>query len=410
MSYTVLQLKEDLIGVGHGLSLNKVQSPNSLITRAANELLSEIDFFEATKEEQIANSIFDSIYDYSAPDDLKMDKVIDIYPQVNRNVSDLMGRRYREEFDRKKSISTDLFTIEYINGTKRLRIAKDFSKPAKQPVSIGDFSSLSNNGTWTVGGDATNLRVDNVNYVSGTASLRFDLSGAGTTWFIEADDITAVDLSTKTDGSLFNWAWLPDASQHTDLTLRWGSSSSDYYEVTVTQQFFDDFVDGWNQMEYLWDNATTTGTPDDSSIVYIHVGGTYDGSVITDMRIDSVVSLLGTKYLIKYYGNKIFKDATTGALKERVTDDSDIIILENASQNLLLYASAFMMAQQVQDQGGSIDIEFFVGLYNNAKSKYLLGYKSETNKPKSRYWTERRGRNGGRRGGTRSVQYRNTYG
>lgn len=392
MSYTVLDLKNSLSRIGHGLNLNKVASVNDLITSAANEIISEIDFFELAQERQIANSIYDSIYDYPISEDIKMDSVIDIFPQVNRTLADKGAARYSEEFDRKKRYTSELFTVEYRNGIKLLRFTKKYTQPALQPKSIGDFSALARNGTWTAGGDAENLTLDSVNYVSGTASLRFDLSGAGTSWYVEATDITATDILNQQDGSLFNWVWFPDASKHTNITLRVGSSDTDYYEYTNTAQYFGDFVNGWNQLQSIILDGTKIGNPDLSEVSYVRVGGTYDGDPIEGMRLDSTVALLGTKHLIRFYGNKLFQDAITGELKDTVTDDSDIILLENASRNGLLYKTAEFMAQQVNSQGSSLDVEYFMGLYINWRNKYSQTYKTQKIKPKVQYWQSYRGR------------------
>jgi len=392
MAYSVLDLKQDLSSVGHGLNLDKVSSVDALIKRAANEILSEVDFFELVQEQQVANSIYDSIYDYPISADIKMDSLIDIYPQVNRLLSDKGARRYTEEFDRKKSLLSNLVSIEYRNGVKVLRFSKQYTQPAQQPVTVGDFSSLTRNGTWTLGGDAQNLSVDTVNYVSGTSSLRFDLSGAGTTWFVQASDISPTNISQRIDGSLFNWTWFPDATKHTSVVIRVGSSVTDYYEQTVTQQYFGAFVDGWNQLQEVLLDGTVAGTPDLENITYVRVGGVYNGDLIEGMRLDSLTSLLGTKYLVKFYGNKMFKDVTTGVLSDTITNDSNIIPLENVSINGLFYKCADFMAQQVQDQGGSIDIEYFIGMYTNWRNGYVQKYKTQKIKPTVTYWQGRRGR------------------
>jgi len=392
MNFTVLDVKNDLIGLGHGLSLSKVYNVFGSITRAKNQLISDVDFFELLQERQIANSIFDSIYDYPAPPGLVMDKIVDIFPQVNRQIYDKYGHKYVEDFDRKKSFKSDIFSVEYRNGVKVLRVSQKYTQPALQPTALGNFSSLTGNGTWVLGGDATGLVLDMVNYVAGTASLRFDLSGAGTTWYIENSGMDPYDLSTKTDGSLFDWVWLPEASEHTNLTLRWGSSVTDYYESTVTAQYFSAFVNGWNQMENIFVNATVVGSPDVTAITYVRIGGVYDGSVIEDMRVGGITALLGTKFLVKYYRDTFFQDATTGAYKDVVDDDSDIIVLEQSTYNGFLWKCAEFVAQQVQNQGGSIDMEYFITSYLTWKRNYSGSNKSQAVKPKSSYYKSFRGR------------------
>lgn len=387
--YTILDLKNELTGIGHGLSLNKVYSPNSVIDRASRTLHSSMDFFELVEEKQIANSIYDSIYDYPAPESLKMDKIIGIYPQTERDLADTFEKKSIEQFDREKALGSDKFTVQYRNGTKILRVAKNTGITDNAPISIGDFSTINGNGTWTLGGDAQNLRTDKGDFMSGTASLSFDLSGLGTDWFIENNGIDSLDLTLKKDGSIFNWIFLPTANPHSLVTMRIGSSLSDYYEITETRQLISAFVDGWNQLENKILDGTVVGSPDLSNVTYIRIGGTYNGTAVEGIKVDSAVSILGTKYLVRYYSDNMFKDAVTNDTKDRISDDSDIVLLESVAFSGLVFKSAEFMAQQIQDQGGSIDVEYFLGQFISWRNEYAINYKSQKKHGTNRYWNGR---------------------
>jgi len=380
-SYSVANLKDEVEAILHGTTLDSVSNIFGTINRAARTLQEEVDFFELKKKTQIANAIYDSVNDYTAPTDLKMDKIIDLFPQVNRNGSDNFSQSYSEQFGLKKDNNS--FTVEYQNGVKVLRIQKNLTTP----IVLNTLDSITTNGTWAVGGDGSNLTVDTLNYVSGSASLNFDLTGVGTTAYIENSTMTAVDLSEHEDiSALFYWVYLPSASAITSIDLRWGDDSSNYWNATSTTQHFGAFQDGWNLIKAEWDGATETGSPDSSAVVYARITITYDGTADTDIRIDNITSNLGSIYDLKYYSNYMF-ETSAGVDIEQTTADEDIINLEPVSINGLVLKVAEYAAQQVQEQGGSIDVGYFAGEYQKWLSKYKRSYKSEAIKPSVQYYT-----------------------
>src|SRR3990167_8147776 len=151
-TFTISNVKDDLIGIVHSTTLNKITNFNSVLQRAARNLLSRIDPADTKRITQITNALYDDIYDYSAPSDLKGNKIVDIRPQINRATSDSMSQRFGKSFDLLKRLNT-----------------------------LHDCDSLTANGTWSVCGDGTNLTADTLDYVSGSASLNFDLTGSTTT-------------------------------------------------------------------------------------------------------------------------------------------------------------------------------------------------------------------------------------
>src|SRR3990167_2794559 len=298
MSLTVANLKSHLTGTIHGASLNKVKNLTDLIDRSAWSLLSQIDPAETKRIQQLTNALHDSIYDYQAPSDLKGRKVIDIRPQVNRELGDNFSQGFAEAFDIRKALLSgkDIFTVQHNSGAKSLRIAKVLS----QATTINAVNDVDDNGTWETGGGASNLTKDTVDYVSGKASLNFD-ANTSTTPNVENDDMTQVDLTDHDERSIiFIWVYLPSASAITNVILRWGNDTSNYWSRTVTERHdATAFQDGWNLLAFDWNGATETGTVDPAGIDYVRVTITKNATADTDFRIDNIVSSLGKKIL--YY-------------------------------------------------------------------------------------------------------------
>lgn len=379
MSKTILQLKSELAGILHDTDVDKVHNMSGVFNRAARECLADVDFFETKRTQQVTTPIYDKVYNYSTPADLKLNKVIDLRPQVNREVSDNVDQTYSEQFDLRKSKNE--FTIEYINSVKTLRFSKSIT-PAQKAL-----SAVNNTTGWSVGNDATNLTKDTLYYISGGASLNFDLSGATTDGYIENSTLTAVDLSDDEDiASLFMYVYFPDSSIITSVNLRWGSASDAYWNRTVTAPHDrTSFQNGWNLLRFDWNGATEVGAADASAIDYVRVTINYDGTADTDIRVDNIVSNRGKIFEMVYYSDYLFQNSS-GTLQEETSSDDDTVILEAASMNVYLHKVAEMAAQQVQQQGGSIDVQYYMNEYQRARKRYTSNYPSEAIKPKSYYY------------------------
>jgi len=116
--YKITQLKVDLQGMLHGVSLSKVQGVNDLIQRAGRELLSDLDPMETQRTADLGYQLVDGSLRYACPEDLKKDKVIDIRPIEDRSVRDSAQQGLARDFDKFKARNT--FKVEYNNGVKTI--------------------------------------------------------------------------------------------------------------------------------------------------------------------------------------------------------------------------------------------------------------------------------------------------
>lgn len=380
MAYTILELQTDLSGIIHGTNLDKIQGFLPLVNRAARQVLLDVDPRETKRISSTANVFYDQVYNYPVDNDLKGDKIIDIRPQVNRQAVDKPLKTYNQGFDEFKE--NNFFTIEENNGVKYLRYAKTLFPP---PSLLNAMNGITDNGTWSIGGNAINLRIDTFNYLTSNASLYFDISGGGTTAYIENSTNTAVDLSLQSGiGSLFVWVFIPSTTIISDVFLRWGSSNTDYYTQTITTPHFGSFRYGWNLCRFDWNTATTVGTPDDTAINYLRVGVTYNGTAVQGVRVDNIVSTVGTLFEIEYYSKYLFKDVD-GVSKEKATEDTDTINLDTDSFNLFFKKCAEFCIQQVKKQ--SSDLKYFKDDYDKDLKRYKSQYRSEALRQQLTYYT-----------------------
>lgn len=388
MAYSIGQVKSDLIAVLHGTTLDQIQSINALLERAGRKLLNDMDPIETERIVELATPLYDRVFDYPCPSDLKDDRILDIYPQVKRKLRDRFFQQYAEEFDLYKSFNVGKgeFTVEWNTYQKFLRISKDLP----QPILINPATTITGSGTWVTGGNATDLAQDNLNYIYGNSSLMFNLSGGinPSSGYLENSTFQAEDLTREDDqGVLFAYVYIPTPSDIVSFNLRWGSSSSDYFDNTVTANFFgNSFETGWNLLKFDWISATETGTVDSSQTSYLRFTVNYNGTAQNGVHLNNITSQLGTIYMLKYYSKFLFRDSITGAFKETISNDADYINLDITSYNIYINACAYFAMQQQKSNNGQYDAAYFLNEYKTEKDRYVRKLRSQTIKPQSAYY------------------------
>ncbi len=386
--YSVLDCKNDITAILHGTTANQIQNFDGAINRAAREVLLDCDPQETKRIMEFVAPIFNTVFDYPIAADVKGNKIIDIYPQVQRLPQDIWTQAYNQMFDvAKQNIFSmaNMFTINFNSSLKTLRINAPWLNP---PVIINQIDNVTDNGTWAVTGSASNISVNNANFAQGAGSVQFDITtGAGG---INNSTMTAVDLSAVLNqSSLFVWVYVPTGANLTSVQLLWGSDSSNYYDRTVTQtQQATAFVNGWNLCQFQWSGSSVVGSPDPSSIGFGEVVLNVTGNM-TACKVNGMNSILGTILNYEYYSKALFRNASTGTYQETVLADSDLINLDTESFNLLTYKTADLVVQQQQGLDATFyDGPYFGNKYDKALLRYKSMYKSELQKPQSSYYQQ----------------------
>lgn len=384
MPYSFTEIKADAEAALHGTSINKVRNFNGVANRAARRCLADCDFAETKRVVPLSSPFFSSIYDYPAPTDLKNDRLIDVRTQTNRTFKDGFSQTYAKEFDQSKSLQTSgvKAEVKWDDAVKTLRIAI----PQQSALALTTCEATTG---WTAGGTASNILLDTQNFFEGNASLRFDITtGVG---YLENSTLSATDLTTvKSIGSLFNSVYLP-ASGLTSVNLRWGSDSANYYTATATADHAGNAYQlGWNVSEFPWTATTTVGTPVVTSITYLRVTLTVSANMT--VRMDSVTAQLGKIYEAEYYSKYLFRDGITGAFKEKVTADSDLLNLDTDSYEVYTSCLFWMISQQLQ----GLDAVMADGGYNEAAyqtnlARYIATHRSEVSLPVIPYYRIKKG-------------------
>lgn len=393
--YSVANLEQDLEGVLHGTTLNQITNLDGVIDRAARKLLLDVDPQETIREVPFSTPVFDSVFEYALAADVKGVSIIDIRPQVNRTQRDIFNQDYSQQFSLASQNNgsgglLSQFNIKFNSSLKTIEINSASAPPA---VFANTASGVTINGTWVNGGSATAPETNNVNWVNGGGSLQFNIAAGapGTTGSMVNSTTDTLDLTElQNQSTWFLWAYLPTGTEFTNVRLKYGSSASDYYrsDTTVTQANTA-FQNGWNQLAFQWipANVTTVGSPDVSNITYLEVEFTTDGSLQTAVLLNSITVQMGQILNYLYYSKYMFRNASTGAYQETVTDTSNLINLDTESYNLLFYQVAYLASQQQQGKNAlGYDGQFFKQQYDDGVAKYKLRYKSQLQKPRMMYY------------------------
>lgn len=382
-SITQSEFKNIVLGLTHG-KFSQCQDTQVTMNRAIRKVLSDMDLRSSKRYSTLSPNMFSTNYDYTAPSDLKGEKIIDLRKQVNRNSFEKWSLVDDDEFDRKKGITSYRVAVRDENFSKVLRIN---GVEGTTSIVLNRFDSLTGNGTWTASGDASNITLDTGDFISGGA-FNFDTATGGTTAILSTSDMTQVDLSDYDEqGSIFMWVFVPDTFTLASLTnfiLRWGNDSSNYWSKTVTTA--NDglaFKAGWNLLRFDWSSATETGTVAPATIDYIHFTITKSGAQAadTDWRIDELVFKKGALYEVVYY-SKYGWQTTAGAYIEESTTTTDLVLGDTDEIEGLAIKCAEFAAQELKEYE---DMKMHKLDYEEWKRSYEADYPSEALKKSRNY-------------------------
>jgi hypothetical protein len=153
----------------------------------------------------------------------------------------------------------------------------------------------------------------------------------------------------------------------TSIELRIGSDSANYYAVSATQGqlgawTIGDFLD----TPFDLSAASTVGAPDITKIKYVRLTFT-TSATITNIRCGYLSACLPSQHKVMFSTAGIFKNA--GTMSNFITDDTDIILLNDAAYNMYELECAITIGLQ---EGGSMAngiISTLNGTLNGARSR-----------------------------------------
>ena len=377
--YTLTNLKTD-----SKRDYGSVTNIDRIANRAARFVVNDIDLRSTKRKAYLSPALNEELYDYQAPSDLKELAIIDVRRIENRKEGDKFNLTTTEYFDRNKGFNNNLICIEDSDFFKKLRISADTREDADNQITIHEMDSITEDGTWTVSLDASNLTLDTDNFIYGEGSLNFDMDQAGTTTvagYLQNSTFDAVDLSDfENAGSVFVSLFIPGTSVDSDLdgfTLRIGSSSTVYFEkqVTVTNENLA-FRTGWNLLRFDFSSATETGTVDMDNVDYVRLAvdrGATGIMATTDWRVDYIVARRGKPHEVWYY-TKFPWQSSAGSYLENSTANTDLLNADTEEYELFILKLKELLAGDLKEFD---DVSQYREEYALAKARYESRYPSE---------------------------------
>lgn len=382
-SYIYTDVKDSIVDPTVNPSAAYLVSLRTHINRAARMVNSELDLRGAKRRSTITPFIFDSIYDYTCPSDLKDYAIIDLIPQGDRVINSRVKLVPPEYFDRKKGKENLMVTVTDDDFVRKLRVDIAVNDTV---LTVSTFDSLTaGGGTWAAFGDATAVAVDTDYKVKGAASLRYDLVGSGTTAGIVNSTLTSIDISDYiNNGSGTVWAYINSTTNLTNFILRIGSSASDYYEMTATSQSDSTaFQNGWNLLRFSFSGKTTTGSPTSTAIDYVALYQTKTSGKSDDgYRFDDLLLHTGEIYDIFYYSNYPWQNVS-GTYIENSTADTDYLVATVEEVDIIVMRAKMEVNRELRDWE---QFKFAQADYIQMVDRYRKRVKTERLKIEYPYW------------------------
>jgi len=331
---SIKALKDGVAGLLTGISLDNVSDLYGKFEEALSTLQQKAQLPEAMTSEII--TLYDGVTDYPAPTPIFGSSIKDIRPVGQfRHSGDMAYRKGGEDFDLKKGYSPHSgynVTFETENGINIMRVKTRFC-PTRIVL---DTMGLTTG--WVASGSASNLTQDTSFYYHAPASLRFTLTGASVGYLTKTLTSTVDMTAFLNVGVVFLPLELQSANL-SSLELRLGSSASAYWSLSVTQAMLGAWRTGqFDDTPFDLSLATKVGSPDITKINYIRLAFT-TSATIASVRAGFLSCSLPSQHKVMFSTNGIFK-ATDGSINNFITDDDDVIILNDAAYNLYKHECA----------------------------------------------------------------------
>ena len=327
-NYTYSNLLDQIFDPARRSNITNVMTVRNYINRAARLVVSENDLRSTKRNAILGTDLFDDIYSYPAPSDLKGDAIIDFVPQVNRDTDFRLELVSEQEFDMKKTIRDNIIALATDDLVKRIMFSGDVDDTSLVAATLDNLTS---EGTWSAYSDATNVVADTDNFVVGGGSVKFDLTGAATTAGIQNTTITAIDISDYTNaGHIFVWAYINSTTNLTNFICDIGNDlTTNYYTQTITTNNEGvSFYNGWNLLRFDFASMTENGTVAPTTVDSIRIYMTKTSGKSDDgYRFDHMVLHTGEIHNIVYYTRYPWQ-SNASVFLENSTADTDYINAE----------------------------------------------------------------------------------
>lgn len=388
--YTAYNLVKDVTAKLHGGTITDIQRS---VDEGRRQMIKKITPTEMTRSAYMEQALYDQVDKYAVPYDMNYDNLVEITKLgAYRNVDTLdhpLEMVYRRNFDQKRRRVKNVISISFENGVKYALINHPKGLKECQHLLVNDANSLTANGFWNVGGNVVNLKLDQLNHITGCASLSFDINDSSAEGFIQNFSMNSIDMSDYLNvGACFTWLSIPIPKEMTSVKITIGSNltnlDTDIYTATVNQPHDSNaFTNGWNLLKYMLNNLSTTGNPNPKAIGFVRFDFNTTGKAIPACNLDNIVIRKGVVYQMIYNSAYCLIDSVSGAWQQFYTNNSNIIPLEEDSYDCLMLETALSAMRELyaNNFGAITDVTDIEGELAKAYALYKLNHTDEQLEP-----------------------------
>ena len=321
---------------------------DNVVNQAVREVNNDIDLNSTKRTSSLSPNLFNDIFDYAAPADLKGQKIVDVYPQAKRTKGDVFDLVFPEEFDRRKEFNT--ISIDNRDTVKTLRISARLDDQTLVAAQLNTVSG--DGGTWVALTGTENVDSETFNYIKGTGGVSWDIdSSSSTTCGIKNVGLNTFDYSLYRKHSVFVWQYIPVKTNITNFILKIGQDESNYISKTITTQNDGTaFNVGWNLLRFDISDASQTGSIDTTAGAYAEVVMTKDTAKVSQAGFitDHLMFKRGEIHEVVYYSKYGWQNAA-GTYLEKSTSDSDYIVCDTDEFDLFVAKGIALASLEVEE-------------------------------------------------------------
>lgn len=383
-TYSYADLLNQVSDANRRSNITNVITALTYLNRAARVVISEVDLRSTKRNSALASNLFDDIYSYAAPTDLKSDALIDFIPQVNRERNFRLELTSEQDFDMKKTVKNNVIAVATDELVKRIKFSGDVTDTILSPASLDTLTA--DGGTWILFGDATNVVADATNYVKGGGSVSFDLVGSGTTAGISNIGLNEFDITKYVNnGSVFVWVYINSITNLTNFIIRIGNDiTTAYYTQTITTTNESTaFVNGWNLLRFDFASMTETGTvaPTTCDSIALYMTKT-SGKSDDGYKVDDISFHTGQIHNILYY-SKYPWQTSAGAFLENSTATTDLLNADTDEYDGFVWRGKMELFRELRRKDLVEDARVEYELW---KKKYIKENPTERVERNKQYW------------------------
>lgn len=262
--------------------------------------------------------VFNGVREYSLPTDfvgmMQLERPYELDQQnfLHGTEKNFMRWMANNQTAYKFDMESQLLMINFNDGDK---------------MAIHNLNSVTDNGTWTLIGDGSNLVSDNQYSTDGNGALKFGAVYAAGTATLTNSTMNTVDMTAFIDnGFIFTDVYNSSDTNLTSIKIRIGTDASNYYEMTATNRYNGQGLSkSYGQIGFDMSSKTTTGAPTITNISYVQFIVAIPVGYTGTIRLDNLFSANPVYFTLPYYSLYNVKDSSDN-YKEKVTVTSDKIL------------------------------------------------------------------------------------